>query len=231
MGLPIKVITPTQKITIPSLKRAADFEPFNTRIEQAIINISEEASIYDKSLIQLKALESCCKDTTVDFHSLPVAEIGWLFIQLRKISVGRTLDLQTHCKKCENDITFKIDIDSIEFESENLKPFEFQIQTSEGPYIVHCEHLRVDDLKDMDVDNTDLSVLAKYIRWMSKPDGNNVLELTDPEKLELFGQLEASMAHKIGEYSKTQPKMKFHVSIECPECGEINEGELTDFFQ
>lgn len=231
MALQLKVITPTQNIMVHSLKKMVEFEPFSTKIEQSIISISDEASLYEKTLIQVQALQACCK-AEIDFTQLPVSEISWLFMQLRKISVGKTLDLQTVCQKCEQEIKFKIDIDTIKFEPEKLKPYEFQIQTSAGPYIVHCEHLKLNDLKDIKLENDipDMSILAKYLRWMSRLDGNNVINLTDSEKLELFGQLEASIAHEIGKYAQEQPKMNLEIEIECPECGEIRKGSLTDFF-
>lgn len=228
MSLP-KFIKPLKKIHIPSLDRDVEFEPYTTADEKAIISM-ESASTYEKCKIQLDILAKCCMDKTVDFESLCVMEISWLFIQLRKISVSGTIDLTTKCQKCEQDVNISINIDDVTFNSEALKPLEFQLQTSEGPYILHCEHFRCSDLQYIDADNIKYDDLARYIRYMYQADGNNILELTPDEQVEVFLQLDASSAKKIADYSTTMPKMKYKIALDCPECGQHIEGELEDFF-
>lgn len=228
MALP-KVLHPTKKIKIPSYGVEYEFEPFKTEDEKAIVLLDNNASLYEKSIIQQHILEKCCKDE-VDFSKLSAMEITYLFLQLRKISVGGSLDLTTKCPECGNDIPIHVDIDLITFDASKLKPLQFTIQTDDGPYIVVCTHYTCEDLANIDTNNPSFDDVAMVIRTMMKPDGNDVLELTKEEKIELFNQLDSKDAQKIVEYINNSPVLEKTLEIKCDECEHEFKGELKDFF-
>lgn len=229
MALP-KVLHPTKKIHIPSLNLDLEFEPFTTVDEKAIILMDQNSSLYDKTKMQLDILQRCCKDDAEVLSTLSVIEISYLFLQLRKISVGGTLDLVVKCPQCGSDIQISVDINLIKFDPTNLEPLKFTIDTVEGPYIVICSQLIVDDLKYINENSTNIDDLAVVIRSLTKPDGNNTIDLTHEEKIELFNQLNTSDANKIVEYINSAPTMEKSLDIQCVECEHQFKGDLKDFF-
>lgn len=229
MALP-KIIHPTKKIKIPSLNVEADFEPFTTEDEKAIVLLGQNASIYDKARIQLEIIEKCCRSENINFHTLAVSEISYIFLQLRKISVSGGLELGMKCQKCGEEFPFTIDIDSIEFDPTNLKEDKILIDTSDGKYFLVYSQIRVDDLQYIGKAGEEYNDAAQVLRMLMRPDGNDIIELTPEEKIELFGQLDISSVQKIADYLNKCPQMAHHIEVICPECGEKIEGELRDFF-
>lgn len=228
MALP-KVLHPTKKIRIPSLEKQLEFEPFTTADEKAIVLLDHNASLYEKSLMQQNLLQKCCKEE-FDFSTLSAIEITYLFMQLRKISVGGTLELTATCPECNHDISIHVDIDLITFDPTNLKPLKFTINTDDGPYIVVCSQFTVDDLQYIDADKTSFDDAALIIRSMMRPDGNDIIELTHDEKIELFNQLDSTDAMKIVDYINKSPVLQKDLTIKCDECEHEFKGELKDFF-
>lgn len=229
MALP-KVIHPTKKIQIPSLGRELEFEPFTTQDEKAIILLDKDASLYEKCKLQKEIIEKCCRSVGVDFSTLSTIELAYVFLQLRKISVGGALELSTTCPKCNEEIPTSIDIGLVQFEVDKLKPLTFTLNTSDGPYIVECTHIRPDDLQYINSEKINFEDMAVMLRSMSKPDGNDIIEFTHEEKLELFNQLDSTSAEKIVKYANNAPKLVYHMKIICPECNHEFEGDLQDFF-
>lgn len=228
MALP-KVIHPTKKIKVPSLDREFEFEPFTTADEKAIILLEKNASIYEKCKMQLNIINKCCKED-YDFSNLSTIELTYLFLQLRKISVSGILELSTKCPKCGNTISIQVDIGLIEFNPKNLEPLKFNIDTADGPYIVVCTQFTCDDLQYIDPENPSFNDVSIVIRSMMRPDGNDVIELTREEKIELFDQLSNADAEKIVEYIKNAPVLEKRLNIQCDECEHEFKGELKDFF-
>lgn len=229
MALP-KVLHPTKKIHIPSLNLDADFEPFTTEDEKAIVLLEQESSLYDKARLQVDILEKCCKTTGIDFHKLAAIEITFLFLQLRKISVSGGLELTMKCKNCEHEFPMTIDINAIKFDTTYLKEDKVLINTSDGPYYIVYSQIRPDDLQFASPDGNAYDDAALVLRQLMRPDGNDIIELTVDEKRELFGQLELETVKKIGEYLQNCPTLSHHIELACPECGEKIEGDLQDFF-
>lgn len=229
MALP-KVVRYTKNLFIPSLKREVAFEPFTTADEKAIILLDENSTIYDKIKLQCDIISKCCQESNIDFMNMPVIEISYIFLQLRKISVGGTLDLKLTCPDCKTEIPISINIDLIKFETEKLEDLKFNISTSDGPYIVRCSHIQPGDLKYVDPTKSSFNDAAVILRTMYKADGNNVIDLTYEEKIELFDQLDASIAEKMVNYAQNGPMLKYDLHINCPECGKEIETKLQDFF-
>lgn len=229
MALP-KVIHPTKKIHIPSLNIDAEFEPFTTEDEKAIVLLDENATLYDKARIQVEILEKCCRTSGIDFHKLAMVEISYLFLQLRSISVSGGLELQMKCRHCDADIQLTVAIQDIKFDPENLKEQKLIIDTTDGKYYIVYSQIRVDDLQYASPDGSSYNDAALVLRQMMRPDGNDVIVLTPEEKVELFSQLDLDTVKKIAEYIKKQPQLSHHLEVVCPECGEKIEGDLQDFF-
>lgn len=228
MALP-KVIHPTKKIKILSLDREVEFEPFTTQDEKAIVLMDSNSSLYEKCRMQQDILEKCCKED-VNFSDLSIIEVSYLFLQLRKISVGGALELSAKCPECGSDISLHVDIDLIKFDTAKLKPLKFTIETDDGPYIVICSHFRCEDLKYVDPNSPDIDDVSAVIRMMMRPDGNDIIELTREEKVELFNQLNTQDSQKIIEYIQNAPVLEKSLELKCGECDHEFTGELKDFF-
>lgn len=229
MALP-QVVRYTKKIYVPSLDREIDFEPFTTADEKAIILLDQSSSQYDKVKLQCDIISKCCKESDINFNKMSVVELSYIFLQLRKISVGGTLDLNFTCTECGTEMPISLNIDLVKFDREKLKDLTMDLNTVEGPYIIKCSHIIPEDLKYITAGESKFTDVAVILRTMYKADGNNIIELTYDEKIELFEQLDASMAERMVKYVQEGPTLVHDLTISCPECGKEVKTRLQDFF-
>lgn len=233
MALP-KLVKVTKPLYIPSLNKDVMFEPFTTEDEKSIITLEPDASAYLKSLVQLNILKKCCQDDTVNFDTMSVVEIAYLFLKLRGISYSGKIDVETTCKKCGEKTTLSININDITLDRELLKPLKFNVNTTDGIYFIIATHYTVDDLQyignDFDGEHISMESIALVLRQMMKSDGNDIIDLTQEEKNELFNQLSLDDTHKLIDYIGNNGKMTYHMAFKCPHCGEEYEWDIQDFF-
>ena len=229
MALP-KLVKVTKPIHIPSLNKDVLFEPYTTEDEKSIVTLEPNASAYLKSLTQLNILKKCCQDETVDLDSLSVVEISYLFLKLRGISFSEIIELETHCKKCDTPTKISVNINDIKIDESSLKPLKLKVDTSDGIYYIIATQYTVDDLQYIDMDNVSFDSVALVLRQMMKSDGNDIIELSHDEKIELFSQLDLNDSKKLVDYISSSSKLNYHVEFECGNCGEKIEGDLQDFF-
>ena len=231
MAIP-KLVKVTKPIHIPSLDKDVLFEPFTIEDEKAIVTLEENSSSYHKSLVQLNILKKCCQDPTVNFDAMSIVEIAYLFLKLRGISYSDIIELEVECKKCKESVKLTMNIKDVEIDASLLKPLRLTVNTTDGNYFIIATHYTVADLEYIDVDSTnpDINSLSLVLRQMMRVDGNDIIDLTNEEKRELFSQFGIEESKKVLDYISSNSKLKYHLDFKCPHCGEEYEWDIQDFF-
>ena len=102
MALP-KIDVPVFNLTLPLSKKKIRFRPFLVKEEKLLLMAMESND--EKSVIETikQVLNNCCLDD-IDVDTLPIADVEFLFLNLRARSVNEIVELQYKCNnKVKNE--------------------------------------------------------------------------------------------------------------------------------
>ena len=119
MALP-KIDVPRYPVTIPSTGEEFIMRPYLVK-EEKILLLAMESQDPKQISIAIRNLITNCIEGGIDLNTLAGFDIEKLFLELRGISVGEKIQLQTKCQAegCEHPNAVEIDITDIQ-----LKDFD-----------------------------------------------------------------------------------------------------------
>ena len=98
MGLP-KIELPLSRVKLPSGK-SIQIRPFTVKEEKLLLLINQDNnSVKDINDIIRQVINNCTEGK-VDSYKLPMFDMEYLFTELRKVSVGETIDYIYTCPSC-----------------------------------------------------------------------------------------------------------------------------------
>lgn len=112
MALP-KIVTPEFDTTLPSGKKIR-YRPFLVKEQKILLMAMESGESLEVIKAILQIIRNCILTKTIDVEDLSSVDVEHLFLQIRKRSVGETLDLmlrhedQTECDHVQ-EVHFPID--------------------------------------------------------------------------------------------------------------------------
>lgn len=228
--MPIPILeTSTHTIEIPSTKEKVEIRPFLVKEEKILIQAQESKD--DKVIIKaIKDIISVCSFKKITPNDLTLFDLEYIFLQLRGISVGESIEFKVKCDECEKINVINLDISDVKVhfpeEAENNK---IALTDSVG---VTLRPIRVKDMSKLDGDITE-AIIASI---ESIYDEDNVYLSDESSKKELVAFVD-SLSHKhleaIQKYIENQPKLTHTLEYTCIHCGHKNElvlSGLSDFF-
>ena len=112
MSLP-KLNTALHTLVLPSTGEEISFRPFLVREEKILMMAMESGETKDM-INSLRQIIDSCVESKLDVKHLPMFDIEYIFIHLRKRSVGSKIDLQITCPDDnETRVTVSIDLDEV----------------------------------------------------------------------------------------------------------------------
>jgi len=228
MALPI-LETTKHTIEVPSTKKKIEIRPFLVREEKILIQAQQSND--DKKILKvIKEIISVCSFEKIKPNDLTLFDLEYIFLQLRAISVGETVQFNIKCEEC--DKTNIVDIDLTE--AKIIWPedkIDNKIELSDEVGLT----LRSIRVKDMDKIENDLtaSIIAS-IESIYDADNVHMTDEADRKELvEFVDSLSHSHLELIQKYIENQPKLKHTFKYTCIFCGHENEhtlSGLSDFF-
>jgi len=210
-----------------------------------LYNLDEEKKI--ETYLQIDeafdmVLKSCVIEP-VDFDPMSLFADDWLYLftELRSVSKGNILELNTTCNKCRNPIKFQIDLKDLKKHKRTDEKFEFKVNEKTTLYLMPPRRRDAYNIaryrKDEEKSQYDLIFLqlASYIDKIKHEETIHE-DLLLEEKLEVF---EALPYEAKEDFSKTIDEMNFgiqiYVDLKCTdqECGsEFKDKavDILDFF-
>ena len=232
MGLPITEY-PLSEIYVHSLKEKVEFRPFLVKEEKLLVLASESNEAIDMVKASQQIVTNCSFGK-VEGDKIPIFDMQNIFIELRKMSVGDTVEAVFDCGECGEKNTVLIDLNDFELkEDESHSP---TIQLTEG-LSIEMRYPQTEELKEIAGTNTHAeiySVAAKCIDKIYMEDAVYTSEETSfEERLEFIENLTSDTFDNVRNFFETMPVMEHTIQFKCKKCGKDNYSFMNgylDFF-
>lgn len=239
MAIPIQA-APTYLLELPSNGREIKYRPFLVK-EQKVLTIAKES---EDARQQMRSIRDMLVAVTQEFpenkdfkiDDCPMYDIEYLFINIRKVSVGETVELSLKCREedCNGTGKVSINLEDIHVSEEDERDSTVMINDEVG---VVLRDPKFGDMKKFsNVDDVEQPVEVLKNSIVTIFDAENTYEADDISNKDLsdfvdsltFPQLEM-----LGGYFDKMPKLSHEVDYTCNTCGKeqgtILQG-LSSFF-
>lgn len=239
MALP-KIDVPIFNLELPVTKKKLTFRPFLVKEEKILLMAVESGDRRD--IIQaIKQIINNCVVDDLNVDDLPVADLEYVFINLRARSVGEEVELQYKCNndiegvKCGNLVKIKLNL--LDVKPTIPEGFSDKIKLSES--LGMCLKAPTFGIYDeIDLTKNEITVLidllSKCINYVY--DENEIYYIKDysaEEINEFIEGLSKDNFKEVEKFFKNIPVMKTKIDFICPKCGykETMEVEgIQNFF-
>jgi hypothetical protein len=228
MALPI-LETTKHTIEVPSTKKKIEIRPFLVREEKILIQAQQSND--DKKILKvIKEIISVCSFEKIKPNDLTLFDLEYIFLQLRAISVGETVQFNIKCEECGK--TNIVDIDLTEAKiiwSEEKIDNKIELTDEVG---LTLRPIRVKDMDKIEDDLT-ASIIASIESIYDADSVHMTDEANRKELVEFVDSLSHSHLELIQKYIENQPKLEHTFKYTCIFCGHENEhtlSGLSDFF-
>ena len=227
MALPIQA-TPTYTTVLPISGQTVEYRPFLVK-EQNILVQAKEGDDAKRTMQSVKKLLQAVTNDKIVVENLPTTDLEWLFIQVRKVSVGETSKLMFPCgnPECSETEDYVLHLDKIQVDGEVPEAKEVMITDKVGLTLSVPTVEHVEKIQDLDESNQSVELIKESI--VNIFDEEQVYEGADLTRVEInefvesltFPQLEV-----LGDWYDKLPKLNATVEWKCKACGEENKTKL-----
>lgn len=227
-----KIKLPYCEVKIPDNGDIIHIKPYTIEIEKYLISLDKEnVELSEQLKITKEVLKFCIvEDYNVD--ELSIGTVLWLFLKCYEISVKNYIDFQ-NIHKCDNGeegkVQVKIFVKDIKYDYNN-EIVRIPIDTEEGKYFLEYGGLKLKSADFLKDENDSLNLISSCLNRMYDESGNNEIELTMEDKIELTKSLSLADVSKIGEVINKISRPYFDLEYTCPNCGKHIKERLEDFF-
>jgi hypothetical protein len=235
-----KIDMPTFTVKLPISELTIKYRPYNVK-EQKILAMAKESND-NNSLVDsiLQVVKNCCLDAT-DISQLPLADVEFLFYQLRARSESEIVDLRYKCentidddgKKCNNIMEYGLNLltELDVTKNENLTPIiEITDKVGLKLYYERFEKSAI-EVGSIPTPQQILEIIAKNIEFIY--DENSAYSAKDiplQSIVDWVGELPPEKYIKIEEFFANKPKLIKKLDIKCSKCGFDHKIEVRDIF-
>jgi hypothetical protein len=228
MALP-KIDVPRYPVTIPSTGEEFIMRPYLVK-EEKILLLAMESQDPKQIALAIRNLITSCIEGGLDIDSLAAFDIEKLFLELRAISVGEKIQLQTKCQAegCEHPNAVEIDITDIQLN--DFDPAGSTIKLSEDVGVT-MRYPTVDLLGDVegDLDSLDtlMSIVISCINTIF--DDENVYDCKKEnieEVQDFIDNLTSDQFKLISAFFQNTPVLEYDLKFVCEKCEHENSYEL-----
>ena len=220
---------------LPVSKKKLDYRPFLVKEQKALLIAleSEDNTTTSNSLFDL--IRSCVYNPEeASLDHLPMADIEWLFLQIRMKSVGETADLLLSCD-CHEESQTPVQVDLrtakvIESETDsNIK------LTDTIGVILSYPSLNSIKNPTSDINTSEMfSMIESCIDSIYDGDEVHTRDDFDGKEIrEFIESLTTNQFEKIQKFFENIPKLVVTITFNCKECDKSHERDLegiSDFF-
>ena len=228
MGLPIQS-APTYTCVLPSNGDEVKFRPFLVK-EQKVLILARESEDTKQSLNAVKDLISAVTFNKVDADELAMIDLEYLFLKVRAVSVGETIELTLSCKANDCMATEKVQINLDEINAKGEMPSTNTVMISETVGI-EVRTPKVKDIKSTNQNQDDVDVGLDVVK-------NSIVAIFDEEQVydksdmgksdldEFIDSLTYKQLELLGDWFDDLPKLSHTVEWKCKTCDVENLREL-----
>lgn len=235
MALP-KVKHPIFKLTVPSTGRVVSYRPYTVQEEKLLLIVRMSDDI-DEIIDAVKQIVNNCVLDDIDVDSLAMFDIEYIFINLRKISVGNVVELIYTDE--DQKFPFSVDLDDVKvkFNEDNKKNIDLggglgivlKYPNMRSSIKVEFD-LRISLMKPSDVEDGVFEMILDCIDYIY--DEEKVYkEFTRDELKEFIMNLSLESLDKLHRFFKTLPAVEHEVEVDVKgEKRRVTLRGMKDFF-
>jgi hypothetical protein len=239
MALP-QIDYPISEIYLKSLDRNVKFRPFLVREEKLFLIAKESKDPDDIKNAVLQIISNCCLED-LDVTKIPLFDIEMIFIKLRALSIGESVQLEFHCKnevdgkECDTTTPYTLNLDKVKYVMPENISNKVMLTDKVGVKLKYPDLGISFDVEDEDnLYDVALGVLFNNVECIF--DEENVYkpeEYTEKEFEVFVESLTLDKMREIQNFFSTAPRVVLEDEVECRECGfkhTIHSEDLLSFF-
>lgn len=238
----------TKTVKLPISGKTVKIRPFLGKEEKLLLMAKESKSHADIISICSDVINACCFNA-LDVKKLPAPDVEKLFIEIRCLSKGETVDVSYICRadlknedgttrKCNTPVEISVNLADTEIVvPENHKKF---INVDGTNYSVELRYPTIEDSismidgEDTPVNNDLLfnTVLDLIVSVIDTSTGTVYTDFTREELKEFLENVPFGFLGSIAEnFIMTMPTLRKKILFKCtnPECGHTEEIEVKGF--
>ena len=229
MALP-KLDVPRYPVVIPSTGEEFIMRPYLVK-EEKILLIAMESEDPKQISIAIRNLLNNCIEGEIDVDSLAGFDIEKLFLELRGISVGEKIQLQTKCQseECEHPNGVEIDIKDITLKDYNPEDGIIKLTDTVG---VTMKYPTLEILGDLDASDLNsvtalMTIVTSCINTIF--DDENVYDCKKEnidEVRDFIDNLTSDQFQLISNFFQNTPVLEYDLSFKCEKCEHESSYEL-----
>jgi hypothetical protein len=233
MALPT-ITAPTYRVTLPSNnQKRIDFRPFLVKEEKLLLMALEGKDEQEMKSAIVQILENCIHTKGLDFSTMPIFDIEYLFLQLRAKSVGEIAEPGITCPKCEHDFQIKVDVSKIKPKIKKECTNRFMLDETNTMGIT-MKYPSLESSVILEKDDNYMGVLISSIdEIFTEEEVFKSSDHTYEEMEEFIESIQTSQLNKILEFYSEMPALEYKKECTCPVCDNkfnIELRGLQDFF-
>ena len=226
MGLPIQS-TPTHECVLPSNGETIKFRPFLVK-EQKVLTLARESEDQKQILGAIKKMISAVTFEKVEATKLAMADLEYLFLKVRCVSVGETTKVSTPCNdtECNGSVQLNINLEEAEMVGENPDT-TIMINDTVGVVLKWPSVGIIEKVEKVDNESNAIEVMKHCI--VSIFDENEMYEMNEvsgDELNEFVDNLTFTQLGLLGEFFDNIPKLTIETKGECNICNETTNKKL-----
>ena len=232
MSLPMRE-APYYNVVLPLSEVDVRYRPFLVKEQKNMMiagQTTDEKTIFEALNNMIKSVT----DGKVDVSKLPLADMEYLFLNIRSKSVGETTDMKMACNECNhiNDVT--LDLRNIEIIGVDEHSLNVELDNDLNVEMRYPTAKIVQKISSLEAAEQIKVVLRECMIRMH--DDENTYEFSDYRDKEIddfIDNLSIPEFNKLQQFYATIPYTILKTDFECVNCGhkeEIVSRGLQDFF-
>ncbi len=224
---------PKYSMNIPSTKENISYRPYLVREEKILMIAleSEDGQSIESAIIDIL---STCIDYKGDVKGLTSYDIEYMFLQLRSVSVGESIDILRRCVECDHANEVKLDINKAKVIFEDQ---EDVIKLSDD-LSLELKYPSINSKLTFDDSESDTEVLIRSAANVLTTiyHGEDVYDARDvslQERQTFIEGLSNIQFEQVIDYLMNAPYVYYEDVFTCTKCGHKEEFSYTgliDFF-
>tara|TARA_B100000902_G_C27170068_1_gene843302 strand:+ start:315 stop:1019 length:705 start_codon:yes stop_codon:yes gene_type:complete len=223
MGLPVQKV-PEYFCELPLSGLKVKFRPFLVGEQKTLLLMQEseeQALIFD-------AVQTLVKEVTFgeisDAGKLPMADLEYLFLQIRMKSIGESTKLNLICtqEECEATNPLELDLNDVKIDTSNIPDKEVELSEELG-VIMKFPTADLQKYADEDENDAFINILKSSIDTIyDAEDTYDTKDYADREMDEFLNSLSLQQVEKMGEFLNDTPTLSHVLKYTCVKCKSKN---------
>lgn len=234
MTLPVRIL-PKYDLTLPGSGKKVKYRPFLVK-EQKVMLTAVEMNDSGQLSNAIKDIIHSCTFGELDIDDIPIYDVEYLMLNIRKHSVGEVIELNYACNKvvdgkaCGGKMVSFLNISEIEVKFPEEHKYEIKMTDTMGMKLKDLNYELFTKLTKADDEtiNSTVETIIECIECIYDEDGVYLTkDYTTDELTAWIDTLSLEDLDAIELFLNTMPVLEHDVKLKCPRCKNEHTTTLT----